>query len=647
MHISTIKIKNFRLLKDFSINLEKNLSIIIGKNNTGKTSFVLALEKFLKNGKIDFYDINTDFKNYLATLLKDMLLLKEENFNVIGELGIILEMVIEYDDKVDSLENLSKFITDLEPDNKKVFFKFKFLLNYDNYKNMHKKLQSVTENEKKESYIKKHLAENLIWKAYSYYEEERFENIHEIKPHDADLNKLLNIEIIRAPRDFVKNNSKTLSVQSSDYFRARSKNDSKVLDRFSEALEKIDKDLKTEYDVIYKDVFDSIKKYIDDDSINPEVIPELNAEKIIGDNTIVKYQNDLPEYNNGLGYLNLISILLEIHLYVEKLSGKASKPDIFLLFIEEPEAHTHPQMQYIFIKNIKELLKKQSFQSIISSHSSHIVSNSDFEDIKYFYFNHKLKTVDSKNISELMSKIGKDHFAFLKKYLTLNSAELFFANKAIFIEGDSERILLPSFIKKISAEPDFSNAIYQNISIIHVGGAYAHIFKPLMNFFDIKCLIITDIDYKLTAIKSKDATGKTKITGYKSNLSKGITNQTIKKLIRKNSSTAEDLIEKAGEEIQKNKIYIAFQKDGTRSFEDSFFEKNREFILDNKNGFKSLKKRSKIDTYKDKFGFSDNFISKKTDFATDILYHSNSDLTNWDIPDYISNGLKWLLKDDK
>ena len=30
--------------------------------------------------------------------------------------------------------------------------------------------------------------------------------------------------------------------------------------------------------------------------------------------------------------------------------------DINLLIIEEPEAHTHPQMQYIFIKNIKQLL---------------------------------------------------------------------------------------------------------------------------------------------------------------------------------------------------------------------------------------------------------------------------------------------------
>jgi len=31
--------------------------------------------------------------------------------------------------------------------------------------------------------------------------------------------------------------------------------------------------------------------------------------------------------------------------------------DINLLFIEEPEAHTHPQLQYVFIKNIKELLR--------------------------------------------------------------------------------------------------------------------------------------------------------------------------------------------------------------------------------------------------------------------------------------------------
>jgi predicted ATP-dependent endonuclease of OLD family len=35
-----------------------------------------------------------------------------------------------------------------------------------------------------------------------------------------------------------------------------------------------------------------------------------------------------------------------------------NQADINLLFIEEPEAHTHPQMQYVFIKNIKTKPKK-------------------------------------------------------------------------------------------------------------------------------------------------------------------------------------------------------------------------------------------------------------------------------------------------
>lgn len=39
--------------------------------------------------------------------------------------------------------------------------------------------------------------------------------------------------------------------------------------------------------------------------------------------------------------------------------------DINILFIEEPEAHTHPQLQYIFIKNIKELLREGRLTVII------------------------------------------------------------------------------------------------------------------------------------------------------------------------------------------------------------------------------------------------------------------------------------------
>jgi predicted ATP-dependent endonuclease of OLD family len=46
MKIFKIQIENFRLLRNFSVDLENELSLVIGKNNTGKTSILFVLEKF-------------------------------------------------------------------------------------------------------------------------------------------------------------------------------------------------------------------------------------------------------------------------------------------------------------------------------------------------------------------------------------------------------------------------------------------------------------------------------------------------------------------------------------------------------------------------------------------------------------------------
>ena len=89
-------------------------------------------------------------------------------------------------------------------------------------------------------------------------------------------------------------------------------------------------------------------------------------------------------------------------------------------------------------------------QYIVSTHSAHIVADSDFDDIKYLRKEDGINSVVAKNISEL-SKLyeNKDgYLKFLKQYLTINRSELFFADKAIFVEGDTERILLPAIIKQ-------------------------------------------------------------------------------------------------------------------------------------------------------------------------------------------------------
>ena len=51
MKIKEIKVENFRLLKEFQLELEDDLSLLIGKNNVGKTSLLVVLDKFLNYGE--------------------------------------------------------------------------------------------------------------------------------------------------------------------------------------------------------------------------------------------------------------------------------------------------------------------------------------------------------------------------------------------------------------------------------------------------------------------------------------------------------------------------------------------------------------------------------------------------------------------
>ena len=50
MVIKQIQVKNFRLLKEFTMEMEDELSLVIGKNNVGKTSLLVILDKFLNQG---------------------------------------------------------------------------------------------------------------------------------------------------------------------------------------------------------------------------------------------------------------------------------------------------------------------------------------------------------------------------------------------------------------------------------------------------------------------------------------------------------------------------------------------------------------------------------------------------------------------
>jgi predicted ATP-dependent endonuclease of OLD family len=584
---------------------------------------------------------------------------------------------------------------DLDPENQTIVLLFEYILSSDKLKQLREDFNKFKDKKNGNSALDYFLDYFLQKKHSNYFclckktiefdienKEENEDNFIDLEKEKIALKDVINYKFIKANRDVSnKESGKSLSMLSSKIYKKieaddRQKNE---IENFKDALSGTDKKLGEIYKNIFQDVIKKVKDFggIKPDDTKIKITSTLQHQELLEGNTTVMYEHDdnhdLPESYNGLGYMNLISMIFEIEILLNKFKRKKDeKPaDINILFIEEPEAHTHPQMQYIFIKNIKKLLKggisrgnekKRALQYIISSHSSHIVAESDFDDIKYLKIENN--GVIANNLKKLKEeyKDEQQNYKFLKQYLTLHRTELFFADKAIFIEGDTERILLPAMMKKIDqdcADQDCATnpLLSQNISIIEVGN-YSHIFEKFINFIGVKSLIITDIDSaKSDRTKCKVADEDAVIT---TNPSLTFFYDGQKKLDYFKKVKFEDMTFKKNSEkkwVKDKTGYLVCiyqtEEEGyyARSLEDSFFHINREFITDDKNNFKSLNNKKHFkDPSKDAYDLSEKCIGKKPAFAIEILLNSETDdkgkqFTNWKIPDYIKKGLLWLKKD--
>lgn len=666
-----------------------------------------------KGPGIRYDDFNLEFKLRLT----DCIACKKSEWDNTDIQGIELFLYIEYNES-DNIANISPLLMDLDPDNHMVVLKIEYVLNdinqlkmdYDKYfeklssgkKNARNKQQLFERfmRDKSKNYFK------TVYKAIKYDY-----TIHECNPdiftildkNILHLSRIVSIKSIGAKRETDnKENDTSLSSLSNQYYeRVKGEAGDPVLEEFEAQLLKTDHELTGLYSKVFEEIVGKVKRF--GGTKENETIIQINStlgrQELIKDNTVMTYKSgdqELPESYNGLGYLNLISIIIQIETIMAEFrcdSDKEKMPaDINILFIEEPEAHTHPQLQYIFIKNIKELLREGKkckdgsdivVQTLITTHSSHIVAECDFDDIKYFCRVSPYAVI-SKNLCSLEAEYKDEtdpnnkRYKFLKQYLTLNYAEVFFADKVILYEGDTERILLPAMMRKIDQEEEASGMplLSQNISII-AAGANSQLFSPLLAFLDIKTLIITDID----AVKKKEIKGKgTYYVACEVEKGEKTSNHALNYYFKealenwgRNDLTffkKQNARQKVLSYIQKNwqqnedgKLMIAYQtkeENGKeyypRSFEDAFFCCNRQFIIDNISNFHCLKNKKYFDE-KDESGIyqyspyelAEKCVKSKPAFPMEVLLNSESDgkcdYSNWKIPSYIKEGLLWLKQD--
>jgi putative ATP-dependent endonuclease of OLD family len=701
LKITKIQIKNFRLLKDFSLDLEDELSLIIGKNNTGKTSVLTALDKFLNQSglrSITLDDFNVELKKMLLQYLSGSKELPTENGY--QPLGIELKVYIDYTEQ-DDLSQVRSLIMSLDPSDNNIVLKFEYNINHehlvkviDDYKEQAEKFD-----DNPELFLNEHLGDyfGAVKKKSLLFTNETI--FIDLVKENIPLNDILSFNFISAKRSVTnKDTDKTLSHQTAKIYERSDVSDEQTTasDNFKQTLRNTDNELSTIYADMFEGLIKKVNKY---GGMNPtetklKVASTLQHRELLNGNTTVMYSHDthdLPEHYNGLGYMNLISMIFDIEMVMGKFrrSLKEKPAAINLFFIEEPEAHTHPQMQYIFIKNIKELLRGNKerddgitiqLQTAITTHSSHIISECDFDDIKYLRKNSSTCDVKAKNLKSLQDeyKSGdeaediklKKAYKFLKQYLTLNRAELFFADKAIFIEGDTERILVPAMMRKIDQElsaSDETPLLSQNISMVEVG-AYSQTFEKFIDFIGVKSLVITDIDSQY--VQDVVDGGVTKKKTIKCKPSDPLADKTSNASLKfffgnddlvfyKNLSIDEKSLRKDGPQwVQDSDGYflMVYQIEESnyhgRSFEDAFFSLNKGLLSTDAEAFPSLTKKH-FDIYVGSddacpFDFAENAVNSKPTLAIEILLNSektgDNEFSNWQVPSYIKEGLLWLRK---
>ena len=319
MFIKDISIRNFRILSDSTMDFGNNLCLMIGRNNTGKTSFMVLFEKFLSELSFDFNDFSVKKREEI---------LKLDSSTDETELAIQLILSIQYEDN-DDLCNISEFIVDLDPSRKDVHLLFECQIKKDKLLEDIQNAGKIT----KDKFIKKHLPNYLEKCVYTFDDlsDTKKENRHRlIKKTFKDVKKLIDFEIIHAKRSVSsseeRHGMKVLSGLTTSFFNAQNINTPDKFEQINELMEAMDANLDKNYDSFFASFLKSARDFLGMGEL--KVRSNLKASEIISDASEVVYGDgatQLPEYLNGLGHMNILYLLLNIEIKKNSLNGCRNK----------------------------------------------------------------------------------------------------------------------------------------------------------------------------------------------------------------------------------------------------------------------------------------------------------------------------------
>ncbi|MCT4348328.1 ATP-dependent endonuclease [Vibrio sp. NC2] len=686
MYLRSLKIKNFRKFKTTANEIKfvsngigesrpENMvasaaTLIVGKNNAGKTTVTKALE-LIVNSKKEIKGNDFNF-HYLKKILEKFNY--DSDFNIYPELEFVVDIRVTNVAAV-GFNNIYHFV-DVEsgelPDELDIRVKSKFTI------------KEQAEFSDKLYYIKTKYSNNeqlLFSKFLELIDNTKFKvSYYNSKNEYVDdnvfnLSNIIEVKNISANKNL---NGKNLSSVFNKIIKKRYRAESSEQDyvKLIDEIDKLNISMSKKISITHSDAINNVLVKLESSKkLKVNLSSDLNFDKLMLD--LIKYEFDelgiqIPEGQYGLGYTNLVSIVGDLIDYIDDCPESEVQSKINIICIEEPETFMHPQMQESFIKYIDDAIKvlvsnaerkKINSQIIITTHSAHILnskihSSNSFDNINYLTTSNDDVEVIRLDDSEINKKSPKrnnkeetqeeyrkrksNDLRFLKTHIKFKVSELFFSDAVIFVEGATEEVVLNYYLSNCD------NMMNYHISIFSITGAHGLVYQPLLSLLKIPTLIITDLDIK------KSSKEKSDYAQISSLIKRTSTNSTINYFFKNI-----DYLNFIDNYYSKYNIRCVYQSERINgyyatSFEEAFILSNSENEILNK-ALEYTKPKiykdivgSNIDKRKlisESYKFQAKLTDDKSDFANNLIYEIASDTENQtppSLPAYIDDGLFWL-----
>ena len=504
MFIKEIKISCFRNFKDVSIPFHEGVNVILGHNNTGKSNLLRAIALVI--GYNDSRSLRTNDLFYET----DLTVLKQQS----PRIKITLVLHRSKDEPLDSAEMalFSGLMTDPNlSEEAQLRYEFKLLEGQeDNYKadvaeaTTAKEIWKIIDHD----YFRFYKSSRSGGNAATGYTEVRnvlgqvdFQFLDAIRDVSHDLYAGYNPLLRDVLNFFIDYSVKNDGTKTEEEIKEQLKN---LRDTFVQQSGPLMQTLQNRLQE-GKNIF--LKYAVDTGATFNGAIPDFDGEVTENEmfavlRMIIKYAVgiEIPATYNGLGYNNLIymSLLLAKMQADSSITYmKRNAKVMSFLAIEECEAHLRPAMQYKFLQFLQDNKANGHVRQIfITSHSTQIASAVKLDDLICLTTSELGKinvgyprvVFNMQNSGDVASK------QYVQRFLDATKADMFFANKLIFVEGVAEELLLPVFARYMNM-----NLTDEHVLVVNMGGRYFSHFLKLFdtrnpNTINKKIVCLTDID---------------------------------------------------------------------------------------------------------------------------------------------------------